>query len=112
MFGFKAVSNELLIQIFLITTLRISLCKQTATLGWVSVFWVRLKVDLFPEKYQATILAFIEFLSTFGKILGPLGTDLSDDKDVNAIFTFTLLQMTIGTIPVIFLREKKIELST
>lgn len=68
-------------------------------------------MDLFPEKYQAGIIGFIELLADFGKMLGPYVTDFSNQKGLSPIFTVSLMHITIGTIPVMFLVEKKIQFS-
>jgi hypothetical protein len=41
---------------------------------------LRLKVDLFPEKYQAGIIEFIELLTNFGNMFGPYVTDFSNQN--------------------------------
>ena len=68
-----------------------------------------MKVDLFPEKYQAAIIGFIELGSNLGKMFGPYVTDFSNHRGLNAIFTVNLMHITVGTLPVLFLLEKKIQ---
>lgn len=69
-----------------------------------------MKVDLFPEKYQATMVGYIEFLANFGKIFTPLLAQISVNHNLNAIFTINLVHITIGTIPIFFLAESQIKL--
>jgi hypothetical protein len=78
--------------------------------GWNGNFYVRLKVDLFPEKYQATLIGVVEFFTNFGKTLCPLLTQLSIQHALNPIFAINLLHITIGTLPIFLLNEKKIKL--
>jgi hypothetical protein len=70
-----------------------------------------LKVDLFPEKYQAAIIGFIELWTNLGKTFAPYVTDFSNQKGLSAIFSVNLMHITIGTLPVLFLIEKKIQIN-
>lgn len=77
--------------------------------GWISNYFVRLKVDLFPEKYQATMVGYIEFLANFGKIFTPMLTQISLSHNLNAIFSINLVHITLGTIPIFFIIERQIK---
>jgi len=39
--------------------------------GWIQGFIVRLKVKIFPEKYQGILLGAVEMISNFGKVATP-----------------------------------------
>jgi hypothetical protein len=80
-------------------------------IGWGSAFRVRLKVDLFPEKYQAAIMGFIELLSNFGKMFSPYVTDFSNQKGISPLFVVSLMFITVGTLPVLCLVEKKVQIN-
>ena len=77
--------------------------------GWISNYFVRLKVDLFPEKYQATMVGYIEFLANFGRVFTPMLTQISLKHNLNAIFSINLVHITVGTIPIFFLAEGQIK---
>jgi hypothetical protein len=73
-------------------------------IGWIGGFYVRLKVDVFPEKYQATLVGITDFIANFGKTLGPSLIQLSSDYKLNAIFSVNIIRITIGTLPIFFLK--------
>ena len=66
---------------------------------------MRLKVDLFPEKYQGTMVGYIELLANFGRIFTPLLTQISLSHHLNAIFSINLVHIVFGTIPIFFIIE-------
>ncbi len=73
-------------------------------------FYTRLKVDVFPEKYQMACISIIEAISNIGTVFGPILVQQSVNHHVNPIFAINLLRITIGTLPLLFLSEKRINL--
>ena len=103
MFAFAFCTSNIAVETIVIIVLRIALCTLFIDLGWNGNFYVRLKVDLFPEKYQATLIGIVEFITNFGKTLCPALTQLSIDNKINPIFAINILHITIGTFPIFLL---------
>lgn len=53
----------------------------------------------------------IEFIAGFGKTLGPKFVQISSNHSINPIFSVNILRLTLGTLPVFLLSEKKIDLA-
>ncbi len=45
-----------------------------------------------------------------GRVIGPPFVNLSTQHALKPIFSISLLNITVGTIPIFFLREKKIRI--
>ena len=79
-------------------------------LCWSSNFYIRLKVDSFPEKYQMTIMASIELLVNVGTMISPKMVQMALDNKMNPIVFMDVLRIIFGTLPVFLLNETKITL--
>ena len=79
-------------------------------LCWSSNFYIRLKVDSFPEKYQMTIMATIELLVNVGTMISPKAVQMALDNKMNPIVFMDVLRIVFGTLPVFLLNETKITL--
>ena len=112
MFAFDYCVNNAVISSVFLAIMKITLCTPKFYAGWIGVVYVRLKVDLFPERYQGTIVGVIEFLAGFGKTLGPKVVQISSNNGINPIFSVNLMRLTFGTLPVLLLSEKKINLAS
>jgi hypothetical protein len=53
----------------------------------------------------------VEFVANFGNIFGPMFIQMSVDKSINPIFSVNLLRLTLGTLPLLFFVERKLELN-
>ncbi len=80
--------------------------------GWIATFYVRIKVDIFPEKYQAACVGIVEFIGNCGKTIAPYVINFANEHKSNPIFFVNIFRSTIGTLPIIFLLEKRISLET
>lgn len=87
------------------------MCNIYSYQGYACNFFTRLKVDSFPEKYQATIIGIIEFVINFGAILGPIVVQMSVDHNILPIVSINVIRLIIGTLPVFALTENRIFLS-
>ncbi len=53
----------------------------------------------------------VEAITNTGTVLGPALIQKASDSHMNPIFAVNLFRMTIGTLPLFFLSEKKLELN-
>jgi hypothetical protein len=54
----------------------------------------------------------VEFLGSIGNVIGPSFTQMSVDHNINPIFSVNLLRLTLGTLPLLFFVERKLELNS
>lgn len=109
MFAFKFCTENSVVESICVTLFKISICKDYIYEGWISVFFVRLKVDLLPDKYQGTVVGVIEFIANFGKLFAPALAQKSLEHQLSPIFTINIIHLVLGTLPVFMINEQKVE---
>lgn len=78
-------------------------------LAWINNFYIRLKVDVFPEKYQGLLISVVEFVTNLGRVITPQIVHISTAHNVSPIFVTDLIRV-VGTLSILMISEERIDL--
>ena len=62
-------------------------------------------IEAFPQQIQSTIIGIIEVCGKIGTTISPLLVRVTDDKGIPALVVTGLIQLVLGVVPNLFLKE-------